>query len=93
MDSIQEKVPDVVVVLLLVGGPQERHGFAVGGLGKGCEGDGDVSVLGDVAKTPRVERSSWRLVGGTIRRMGSKFLAARRTPEASTSKPKKTQLG
>ena len=49
MPSRRNEVPDMVVGVLLVGGPQERHGFAVGGLGKGCEGDGDVGVLGDVA--------------------------------------------
>ncbi len=49
MDAIQEEIPDVVVGLLLVGGPQERHGCAVGGLCKGCEGDCDVGVLGNVA--------------------------------------------
>ncbi len=49
MDTVQEEIPDVVVSVLLGGGPQERHGFTVGGLCEGCEGGGDVGVVGDVA--------------------------------------------
>jgi hypothetical protein len=48
MDAIKEEIPDVVVGVLLGGGPQERHGFAVGGLCEGCEGYGDVGVFGNV---------------------------------------------
>jgi hypothetical protein len=39
----------VVVDVLLGGGPQERHGFTVGGLSEGREEDRDVGVFGDVA--------------------------------------------
>jgi hypothetical protein len=44
----------------------------------------------DCTKTPLTLRSSGnRLVGGTMRRMGSKFLSARRVPLALARKPKK----